>query len=99
MLDMLRDLMAHKGYANSALLRTIQQNSRAAADVDILSLLHHVLVANRFRLLSCLGQAFVLEEESRGPESLDDLVIHYHGPTNRRRCGLRMSLREILIVN
>ena len=34
MLEMLRDLIAHKGHANAALLTAIQQNPTAASDPE-----------------------------------------------------------------
>jgi uncharacterized damage-inducible protein DinB len=77
MLDMLRDLVGHKGYANAALLNAIRQNDAAVSDPELRDLLQHVLVANRFWLLSMVGQAFVLEHEARAPSSLDALIEVY----------------------
>ena len=77
MLDSLRDLVAHKGYANAALLIAIRQNDDAAADPELWELLHHVLLANRFWLLTVLGQPFVIEHEARRSGSFDDLVQRY----------------------
>src|SRR5262245_41098430 len=37
MLEMLRDLVAHKGRANAALLTAIRQNPKAASDSELLS--------------------------------------------------------------
>ena len=39
MLDMLRDLVAHKGHANAALLGAIQQNDAASTDPEVRELL------------------------------------------------------------
>jgi uncharacterized damage-inducible protein DinB len=78
MLDMLRDLVAHKGYANAALLGAIRQNDAAAADPELRELLQHMLIANRFWLLTVLGQPFVFEEESRAPGSFDGLIEAYY---------------------
>jgi uncharacterized damage-inducible protein DinB len=77
MLLMLRDLIDHKGHANAALLNAIRQNAAAAADPELSQLLHHVLLANRFWLLSVLGLPFVLEEESRPAPSFDALIQRY----------------------
>lgn len=77
MLDTLRDLVAHKGYANAALLRAIRQNAGAAADPELSELLHHVLLANRFWLLTVCGLPFVLENEARRAGSFDELVQRY----------------------
>jgi uncharacterized damage-inducible protein DinB len=77
MLQMLRDLIAHKGHANAALLNAIRQNAAAASDPELWQLLHHVLLANRFWLLSVLGLPFVLDDESRPPHSFDALIQRY----------------------
>jgi uncharacterized damage-inducible protein DinB len=77
MLQMLRDLVDHKGYANAALLNAIRQNATAAGDPELWELLHHVLLANRFWLLSVLGLAFVLEDEAAHAPSFDALVQRY----------------------
>jgi hypothetical protein len=77
MLQMLRDLVAHKGYANAALLRAIGQNPAAAADLELRELLHHILVANRFWLLTMRGLPFDGEEEARPAGPFDALVDRY----------------------
>jgi uncharacterized damage-inducible protein DinB len=77
MLDMLRDLVAHKGHANTAVLNAIRQNAAAVSDPELRELLHHVLVANRFWLLTILGLPFVFEDESRAASSFDALIQRY----------------------
>jgi uncharacterized damage-inducible protein DinB len=77
MLEMLRDLVAHKGHANAALLEAVGQHPAAAADPELVDLLHHVLLANRFWLLTTLGQPFVLEDESRRSPSIEALAQRY----------------------
>lgn len=77
MLEMLRDLIAHKGHANAAVLTAIRQNDAAASDPELRELLHHILIANRFWLLSVLGLPFVFDDESRAPTSLDALIQRY----------------------
>lgn len=77
MLETLRDLVAHKGYANAAMLNAIRQNPAATADAELCELLHHILLANRFWLLTVLGLPFVFEEESRPAESFDALIQRY----------------------
>lgn len=77
MLQMLRDLVDHQGHANAALLNAIRQNPAAASDPELRELLHHVLLANRFWLLSVQGLPFVLEDESRPAASFDALVQRY----------------------
>ena len=77
MLEMLRDLVAHKGHANAALLGAIRQNDAAASDLELCELLNHVLIANRFWLLAVLGLPFVFEDESRPSGSFDALIRRY----------------------
>lgn len=77
MLEMLRDLSAHKGHANAALLRAIQQNVGAAADPELWELLHHILLANRFWLLAVRGLPFVHDDEARPCSSFDALIQRY----------------------
>ncbi|MGD9903291.1 MAG: DinB family protein [Vicinamibacterales bacterium] len=77
MLATLRDLVAHHGHANAMLLAAIGSDSGAAADPEILDLLHHVLLANRFWLVTVLGQPFDQPHESRPAASLDALVERY----------------------
>src|SRR5215510_6407412 len=77
MLEMLRDLVDHKGHANAALLTAIRQNGAAASDPELLELLHHILLANRFWLLTVLAQPFVLDDEARPSPSFDALVQRY----------------------
>jgi uncharacterized damage-inducible protein DinB len=77
MLEMLRDLVAHKGYANAAVLDGIRQNDAARSDPELSDLLHHILVANRFWLLTILGLPFVFETESCPSGSFDALIERY----------------------
>jgi uncharacterized damage-inducible protein DinB len=73
MLEMLRDLVGHKAWASAALFRAIR-NSDAAHDDALRTLLHHIILANRFWLFSCLDRPFAVAEESRVPGSLPDLA-------------------------
>ena len=77
MRHMLRDLVAHKGYADAVLLTAIEQNASAAGDPELLELLHHMLLANRFWMLTILGQPFVVAEESKPAASLAELRLRY----------------------
>jgi uncharacterized damage-inducible protein DinB len=77
MLDLLKDLIRHKEYANSAFLRAVGQNEQAARDPELLRLLHHILIANRFWLHLFLGRPFVMEDEAKIPESLDGISARY----------------------
>ncbi len=77
MLEIVRDLVAHKGYANAALLHAIRQTGSAVTDAELSELLHHILIANRFWLLTILGLPFAVEDESRAPRSFDALIERY----------------------
>lgn len=79
MLDLLRDLVAHKGHATAALLRAVAQNREAASDPELWELLHHILLANRFWLLAIAGQPFVHDDEARVSSSFDALIQRYAG--------------------
>src|SRR3712207_3387151 len=69
----MNDLIAHKGYADAKLLTAVGQHPSAASDLALRTLLHHMLVANRFWLLSILGERFASELETRVPDSIESL--------------------------
>ena len=107
MLEMLRDLVAHKGHANAALLSAIRQNPAAASDPELRELLHHILLANRFWLLTVLGLPFIHEDEARPSPSFDAL-IHRYGSTQAQEVAwletatdgdLARTLEDALIPN
>src|SRR5262245_2806925 len=75
MIAMLPDLIHHKGYANASLLKVIRQHETAAQDPELLKLLHHIILANRFWLRLTTGLPFVVDEESRAPESLEAVEV------------------------
>jgi uncharacterized damage-inducible protein DinB len=77
MLRLLRDLVDHKGFANAALLKAIRDNPAASSDPEVLELLHHILLANRFWLVTVQGLPFVHEEESSRASSFDALVQRF----------------------
>lgn len=88
MLEMLRDLTAHKGYANAALLNAVRQNDAAASDPELSAVLHHILLANRFWLLTILGLPFVHEEEASPSPSLDALIQRFASTQEREATWL-----------
>jgi uncharacterized damage-inducible protein DinB len=107
MLEMLRDLVAHKGHANAALLTAIRQNPAATSDPDLWELLHHIVLANRFWLLTVLGLPFVHEDEGRPSRSFDALIQRY-GSTQAQEAtwfetategDLTRTLEDALIPN
>ena len=77
MLDRLRDLVAHKGHATAALLTAIHGHAKASADPELLVLLDHILLANRFWLLTLLAAPFDQAYEARSSGSFDELVERY----------------------
>jgi uncharacterized damage-inducible protein DinB len=79
LLEMLRDLVAHKGHANAAMLDAMRRSAEAMSDPELRRLLHHVLLANRFWLLTILGLPFGVEDESREFSSFDELIERYAG--------------------
>ena len=86
MLTMISELIRHKWWANSNLLRAIEQHPPAAEDSELRKLLHHILVANRYWLLLSLNQPFVDEVEKRIPES-HKAVIENFSATEKLEMG------------
>ena len=77
MLQMMRDLMAHKEYANSIMLTAIREHPAASQDRELRELLHHILVSNRFWMLTCLSLPFDRATETIIPATLDALIDDY----------------------
>jgi uncharacterized damage-inducible protein DinB len=80
---LLHDHSAHKGHADAAMLQAIRQHPPAASDPDVRTLLHHMLVANRFWLLALVGEPFAIETETRLPASFADLVTGFRATHER----------------
>lgn len=74
---MIRDLMAHKEYANTLMISAIREHPQAAQDRELIELLHHILVSNRFWTLTCLGLPFDRARETIVPATLDELIENY----------------------
>lgn len=77
MLPLVTQLIRHKWWANTNLLRSVEQCAAAADDPELRKLLHHILVSNRYWLLLTLGQPFIDEQEKRIPESHAALSAHF----------------------
>jgi uncharacterized damage-inducible protein DinB len=78
MLTTIRDLVLHKSHANAAILTSIQSSQAAATDPAVIQVLQHILMANRFWLLTIMGQSFAREIEQDGvPETFDALVAAF----------------------
>lgn len=74
---MMRDLIAHKAYANTLMLRAVREHPEATADPELIALLHHILVSNRFWTLTCLGLPFDRAQETIVSSTLDALIESY----------------------
>ena len=74
MLSMIQELIRHKWWADASLLRAIEQHPLAAEDEELRKMLHHILVSNRFWLLTIVGQPFVREDEMLVPGSLAGVI-------------------------
>jgi uncharacterized damage-inducible protein DinB len=96
MLEMLRDLVSHNGYANAVMLSAIRENRTAIVDTELSELLHHILVANRFWLLSVLGLPFAFEEESRPSSSFDVLIQRYGATHEQQSAWLTTAIEDDL---
>jgi uncharacterized damage-inducible protein DinB len=83
MLDMLRDLIYHKNYANAALLNAIAENEPASVDTELRHLLHHIILANRFWVALLAGEPFDIDKESGVPESLQAIAALYRETQER----------------
>jgi uncharacterized damage-inducible protein DinB len=77
MRQMARELIAHKGHANAALLTAIREHPPAASDPELGALLHHILLANRFWLLTILALPFNHGEEARPSRDFDELRARF----------------------
>jgi len=77
MLPLLDQLIRHKWWANSNLIRSVDHHPAAADDPELRKLLHHILVANRYWLLLTLGEPFLDDQEKRIPESHSALADHF----------------------
>lgn len=77
MLQMTRDLVAHKGHANASMLSAIRMNAEARQAEDVWDLLHHILLATRFWLLTVQGKPFAHDVEARRAGSFDALIERY----------------------
>jgi hypothetical protein len=77
MLPTIEELVRHKWWANTNLLHAIQQHPAAAEDEELRKMLHHILVSNRFGLLTILGHAFVREDEMQIPGNLTGIIERF----------------------
>jgi len=74
MLEMMRDLIRHKAWADAGMIAAVRAHEPAAADEEILRTLHHMIVANRFWLSLALARPFDREREGKAPDSLQAVI-------------------------
>ena len=60
----------------------------ASSDPQLRTLLHHMLVANRFWLLSIVDEPFVADVETRIPESVDEMIRIFRATHSREQAWL-----------
>jgi uncharacterized damage-inducible protein DinB len=100
MLQMMRDLIAHKEHANSLMLSAIREHPEASRDPELLELLHHILVSNRFWTLTCLGLPFDREQETIPPATLEALIENYEATQREENawmaCATESDLARML---
>ncbi len=73
MLSLLRDLVAHKGHADAAVLEAVGGTEPSASDQQILDLLHHILIANRFWICAVRRVPFIGVGDAGGARDLMSL--------------------------
>ena len=73
MLTLLRDLVAHKGHANAAVLAAVRGSEVASADSELVDLLHHVLIANRFWICAVRRMPFSAAHEANVARAIGPL--------------------------
>jgi len=85
MRDMLIDLFRHQAHADANIVNAVRKHSAASKDPELRSLLHHILLAHRFWLYLILEIPFNAEEESRIPESPDEIAARYQETQAREK--------------
>ena len=77
MLSTIEELVRHKGWANTNLLRAIEEHPAAAEDEELRKMLHHIVVSNRFWLFAILGRPFVAKAEMQVPARLTGVIERF----------------------
>jgi len=96
MLQVVTELLEHKIYANTRLLDVIRAHPVAAEDVELRTLLHHIIVSNRFWLFLVLDRLFVRAQETMRPDSLDVVdALYAETHTLEREWLARVSEQEL----
>lgn len=74
MLTLLRDLVAHKADANASMLAAVRGSEAASTDPEILELLHHVFIANRFWVSAVRRTTFDAATHASLPRAIEPLI-------------------------
>ncbi len=77
MLSTIEELIRHKWWANSGMMRAVEQHPPAAEDEELRKMLHHILVSNRFWLFAILGRPFDRKDEMQVPANLAGVVERF----------------------
>lgn len=94
MLRLLQDLVAHKGHSNAAFLSAVRRSATAAADVELLELLHHILIANRFWICSIRRAPFLVEREAGTSRAIAPLAEAFRATQNEEQTWLATATEE-----
>jgi len=94
MLGLLRDLVAHKGHANAALLAAVRQNEAALADAELMDLLHHILIANRFWITAVRRVPFVEAHEGNVARTLPALLDAFRRTQDEESAWMAAATEE-----
>ena len=94
MLGLLRDLVAHKGHANAALLAAVRQNEAAVADAELMDLLHHILIANRFWITAVRRVPFVEAHEGSVARTLPALLDAFRRTQDEEAAWMAAATEE-----
>lgn len=94
MLGLLRDLVAHKGYANAALLAAVRGNEAAAADAELMEVLRHILIANRFWITAVRRAPFIEAEEGNVSRTLASVIDAFRATQDEEAAWMATATEE-----
>ncbi len=94
MLSLLRDLVAHKGHANAALLIAVRRSEAATADAELMDLLHHILIANRFWITAVRRVPFIEAQEANVSRRLPSLIDAFRATQSEEAAWLGAATEE-----
>jgi uncharacterized damage-inducible protein DinB len=85
MIELLRELFHYQAWADSQIVAAVKSHPGAAGDEQLRTLLHHIVVVQRFFIGQCAGETFDVRRESRIPETIEEmegLFDEAHGMEN-----------------